>query len=238
MAKAKAATTKSPVKTTATKMQEASRSKKPSEVIELQPLAESIYDTFITTAGWGRGDTNEVDREKAFAEIDDLIGKHEQIIKQLQQQKLDFDNRDQKLRDSINKAIEWFGAAASDTPILKMLFTRFDIAVPKQRRTTKVPNLDEAKVEAVLNTLDGEGLLSGEIRKSLPESVYVEATMLRTILDKLISDGKVAKDGVKRSTRYRRLDVASPEPPELPEEVGEYEEGEDEGEEYEEGEES
>jgi len=179
------------------------------------PFEEEVYADFVEQAGWGQG---EEDKEKAFAEIDELIIKYKQMIKQLEQQKVDFDGREEKAREFIASMTKLFGPTATKDAILDALRVRFDVAAPKRKRAKAAPKpIDEDKLQAVLDVLDGEGMLSGDIRKALPEDVEMDASTLKAILDKLIDDGKVAKAGERRSTNYRRLDAGAPEPPPEPE---------------------
>jgi hypothetical protein len=181
----------------------------------VSPFEEAVYTTFVEHAGWGQGDE---DKEKAFKEIDELIVKYEQMIVQLKQQKLDFDDRENKAREFITGMVKLFGPTSKQEAILSALYVRFDVAPPKRKRTKAATKpIDEDKLQAVFEVLDGEGMLSGDIRKALPEDLEMDAATLKAILDKLIEDGKVAKAGERRSTNYRRLDAGAPEPPPEPE---------------------
>lgn len=178
-------------------------------------LAKSVYEAFIEIAGWGGGSS---DKAKAFAEMDELIAKYEQMIAQLKQQKLDFDTREEKAQEFIRGMIKLFGPTATEEAIMNALRVKYDLPTPKRKITRKVPlEVDPEKLQLVLDVLDGEGMTSGEIRKALPAGQDMDSAMLRVILEKLMSDKKVAREGTGRGSKYKRLDVNAPEPPSTPE---------------------
>jgi hypothetical protein len=196
-----------------------------------------VYDKFVEAAGWGSSDNQ--DRDRVFAELDELITKYQQMIKQAEQQKKDFDNREQKAKDFVVGMLRLLGPTATDEAILNAMYVRFDTSPPKRKRAKKEPPpIEAAQLERVFDVLDGEGMTSMDIRRALPEGQQMDAGMLRLVLKELMDQKKIARDGEGRSSRYRRPDMGAPEPPEPEPEPAvepgeEYEEGdEDDGDEF------
>jgi len=186
---------------------------------EQKAMVDKIMADFLAHAEWG---TNDEQKQQDLAAIDERIEKHRQEIALLEQVKADFDNREQKAREFVEQMILLMGATANEKTIMDALCVRTNTAAPKKKRAAKAKApLDPKIVQAVTDVLDGEGMTFFDIKKQ----VNLESDDIRKVLDLLLEQKKIGKEGEKRGTRYFLLDVSAPKP------TAEPESDEDEGEE-------
>jgi len=167
-----------------------------------QATFEAVMAEFREVAGWEALSEERLEQERAA--IDEHIETLLQRVETLKVQRDTLQDRDKQAEETALMFVRMIKGDVSKGvhEIVRLMCVHFDVQRPRKRTPRRKLEIATELLDAVLEVLDYEGMTAPDVLKALPDSVGVDAPMLRKILLALVEAKKVVTEGERRGKKY------------------------------------